>query len=196
MRDKTRHYTQVLPCINLRFLTHMREELADVPDGYGIYCHTESGTLYIIRQSAGCYTAKINDYSTSLTLTTTQAGYGVRYWYLCPHCYSRTAKLYIGQQDIACRTCWKLHYASQSENKLDRLRRNIRRQRIAIWGDYEPAANLFNQVYFFPKPKGMRWDTFECKRAQLMKDEERYWNAFYPVIDRLIGGVSKRSKTD
>lgn len=195
MRNKTRHYTNVLPRIDLQFLAHIRGQLGDKTDGHGIYVHTESGTLYIIKQSSGCYTAKINDFSTLLNLTTTQAGYGTRYWYLCPHCYDRVAKLYIGQQDIACRKCWRFHYVSQSSGKLDRLRCNIRQQRVAIWGDYELATNLFNHIALFPKPKGMRWKTFERKRTQLMADEAKYWKAFYPIVEQLTGRVNK-NKSD
>jgi hypothetical protein len=33
----------------------------------------------------------------------------------------RAAKLYIGKKDIGCRECWKLHYKSQSADRLDRM---------------------------------------------------------------------------
>lgn len=50
--------------------------------------------------------------------------------------------------------------------------------RAELWPDYEPAINLCNHPYDFPKPKGMRWETFAEKRAALVAYEESYWQAF------------------
>ena len=189
MREHTRNYTNALPRIGLAFLGNMRRDLANVPGGHATYT-TESGTLWITRNGNG-YTATINGYSLTLSLTTTQAGYGMRHWYLCPHCHQRCAKLYIGRKDIACRKCWGLHYASQSEDTLARMRRLIRSKRLAIWGyDTPDLMNLAKAPFQFAKPKGMRWETFERKRGQLLRLEESYWHAFMPVVERLTSGVN------
>ncbi|EJR0238841.1 MULTISPECIES: hypothetical protein [Enterobacter cloacae complex] len=186
MRDRTRSYTTDLPRIGLPFLTHMRSRLADAEPATQIYTQTESGTLYTFRQ-ADSYAMTINGVTRVIRTTTTQAGYGVREWYVCPHCVKRVAKLYIGPKDIACRECWRLHYKSQSGDKLDRMRMSIRRQRYAIWGDGEQFRNLFNHPNTFPKPKGMRWVTFERKLAWLILYEAAYWRAFSPVVDKITG---------
>lgn len=115
--------------------------------------------------------------------------YPVRQWYICPHCVKRVAKLYIGSKDVGCRECWKLHYKSQSGDKLDRMRMSIRRQRYAIWGDGEQFYNLFNHPNTFSKPKGMRWDTFERKLARLIMYEAAYWRAYSPVVDKITERV-------
>lgn len=186
MRERIRSYTNALPCIGLTFLANMRRDLADVPDGYAIYTSTESGMLWIIRTGSG-YTSTINGHSLTLSLTTTKAGYGVRHWYLCPHCHQRCAKLYIGRKDIACRKCWGLHYASQSEARLARMRQIIRSKRVAIWGSDTPQVmNLFWSSLWFDKPKSMRWKTFESKRRQLAKLEAGYSMASAPVFERLV----------
>lgn len=190
MRGRTRSYTTDLPRIGLPFLANMRSRLADAEPDTQIYTQTESGMLYIFRQ-AESYAMKINGVTRAMRITTTQAGYGVRYWYLCPHCCGRVAKLYIGEKDIACRKCWKLHYASQSEGRLARMRRDIRRQRFAIWGSNEQTRNLFNQPHTFPKPKGMRWETFEQKVATLERSENAYFRAFAPVVDKICGMVKR-----
>ncbi|WP_447884995.1 hypothetical protein [Serratia fonticola] len=191
MREQTRSYTDALPRIGLAYLGNMRRDLADVPDGHATYATTESGTLWITKNGNG-YTATINGHSFRLSLTTTQAGYGVRHWYLCPHCHQRCAKLHIGRKDIACRKCWGLHYASQSEDRLARMRRLLRSQRLAIWShDTQELMNLFKTPFHFDKPKGMRWETFERKRWQLFRQEERYWKVFMPVIERQTGKIER-----
>lgn len=188
MRDRTRTYTTDLPRIGLPFLANIRRALAEASHGTEVSCQTESGTLRASRMADG-YTMTINGVRRAIRIDTTQAGYGTRYWYVCPHCMNRVAKLYIGPKDIGCRGCWKLHYKSQSGDKLDRMRMSIRRQRYAIWGDGEQYINLFNQLELFPKPKGMRWATFDRRLARLMQYEQAYWRAFSPVVDRITGRV-------
>lgn len=188
MRDRTRSYTTDLPRIGLPFLANIRSGLADAEPGTQFCTHTESGTLYTFLL-ASSYGMTINGVTWAVRTTTTKAGYGAREWYVCPHCMKRAAKLYIGKKDIGCRECWKLHYKSQSEDKSNRMRMSIRRQRYAIWGDGEQFCNLFNHPNTFPKPKGMRWETFERKLARLIQYEAAYWLAFSQVVDRLTGRV-------
>ena len=192
MRGRTRSYTTDLPRIGLPFLAHMRSRLADAEPGTQLYTQTESGTLYTFRQ-ADSYAMTINGVTRAIRTTTTQAGYGVREWYVCPHCMKRVAKLYIGKKDIGCRACWKLHYKSQSADRLDRMRMKIRQQRYPIWGDGEQFRNLFNHPYDFPKPKGMRRATFDRKRAELSAMEMAYWQAFSQVVDRITGVIERKA---
>lgn len=195
MRDRTRSYTTDLPRIGLPFLVHMRRKLVDAEPETQLYTQTESGTLYIFRQADG-YAMTINGVTRAIQTDTTMAGYGVRQWYICPHCAKRVAKLYIGSKDIACRTCWNLHYASQSEDRLGRMHMELRRQRYAIWGNNEQTRNLANNPrnsILFPKPKGMRWETFDQKVARLVRFESAYWQAFAPVVDKLCGQVYRKT---
>lgn len=188
MRNRTRSYTTDLPRISLKFLAHIRSSLVDAVPGTQLSCQTECGTLHIFRQADG-YAMTINGVTRTIRTTTTRAGYGVRQWYVCPHCTKRVAKLYIGRKDIGCRECWKLHYKSQSGDRLDRMRMRMRCQRYAIWGDGEQFRNLFNDPHSFPKPKGMRWKTFIERRAALVANEAAYWQAFRPVVDKITGRV-------
>ncbi|CAM7227931.1 TPA: hypothetical protein M4229_001585 [Klebsiella pneumoniae] len=192
MRNRTRSYTTDLPRIGLPFLAHMRSRLADAEPGTQLYTQTESGTLHIFRQADG-YAMTINGVTRTIRTTTTQAGYGVRQWYVCPHCTKRVAKLYIGRKDIGCRECWNLHYKSQSADRLDRMRMKIRQQRYAIWGNNDLTNNLFNDIRMFPKPKGMRWATFYRKRAELSAMEIAYWKAYSPVVDRITGVIERKT---
>ena len=192
MRDRTRSYTTDLPRIGLPFLVNMRRRLTELSPGMQISCTTESGVLYTSRHADG-YAMTINGITWLIRTTITQAGYGIRQWYVCPHCVKRVAKLYIGRKDIACRECWKLHYKSQSADRLGRMRMKIRQQRCAIWGNNDLTNNLFNDIRMFPKPKGMRWATFDRKRAELSALEMAYWLAFSQVVDRITGVIERKA---
>ncbi|MCD1125340.1 hypothetical protein LPW36_04750 [Jinshanibacter sp. LJY008] len=188
MREQTRQYTTSLPRFRLSHLKTIKQMFeSGLP---ALQWDTNAGKILLTTEN-GNITATIGGRTLSLRTTITQAGYGWREWYLCPHCSSRVADLFVGKKDIACRKCWKLHYASQSENQIDRMRRNIIKQRVAIWGGYPPASNLFERVTYFPKPKGMRWETFERKRNKLIQDEAHYWLAFLPIVDKICGSITR-----
>ncbi len=186
MRDQTRNYTTALPSLTLAHLKTIRQRFHEGVQA--LQMGTRAGNIYF-HLNGSDYTATIGDKTLSLRLTTTQAGYGVRYWYLCPHCQRRSAALFIGKRDLACRKCWKLHYASQSEDRLARMRRLIRTKRLSIWdADTPELLNLFKNPIQFDKPKGMRWETFERKRSQLLSLEGSYWQAYAPIVERITGG--------
>ncbi|HDT1810444.1 MULTISPECIES: hypothetical protein [Klebsiella/Raoultella group] len=194
MRGRTRSYTTDLPCIGLPFLADMRRTLADADPGTQLYTQTECGTLYIFRQ-ADSYAMTINGVTRAIRTTITQARYGLREWYVCPHCVKRIAKLFIGRKDVGCRKCWSLHYASQSEDEISRLRRSVLKQRHDLWGDdYPPADSLLNSPLKFPKPAGMRWDTFEKKRSRLLKTESAYWRLKEPRDAKGFARVMRKAE--
>lgn len=192
MRNRTRSYTTDLPCISLKFLAHIRSNLVDAVPGTQLSCQTERGTLHISRQADG-YAMTINGVTRRIRTTTTQAGYGVRQWYVCPHCTKRVAKLYIGRKDLVCRLLLEKKNKSQSAARLDRMRMKIHQQRYAIWGNNDLTNNLFNDIRMFPKPKGMRWATFYRKRAELSAMEMAYWKEFSPVVDRITGVIERKT---
>lgn len=195
MRELTRVYTSALPRINLQFLANLHRKLTDSSQETPVYCDTESGRLYLSRESDG-YSATINGVTRIIGVDTTLAGYGLRQWYVCPHCGARVAKLFIGSKDIGCRKCWNLHYASQSEDEADRLLRSLRKQRYAIWGDDWPLANsLLNSPLRFPKPTGMRWEIFDKKRARLLKTEAAYWRVKEPKLAKGFARVMRKTES-
>lgn len=55
------------------------------------------------------------------------------------------------------------------------------------------TRSLFNDCYRFPKPKGMRWETFTEKRAEVLALEQRYFIAFRPVLDRINGVIERNT---
>ena len=94
----------------------------------------------------------------------------------CPYCQKNRQSLYVAKYTYACRECLGLHYASQSERPQARLMRRIRKLRKDLWGyDWPEVNNMFKQVLYWPKPKQMRWKTFEEKRNKIIELEKRYW---------------------
>ena len=94
----------------------------------------------------------------------------------CPYCQKQRQHLYIIKTAYACRECLGLHYACQSQRPNDRLMRKIRKLRIELWGyDWPDVYNMFEKVIFWPKPKWMRWKTFNQKRDRIIELENQYW---------------------
>ena len=80
------------------------------------------------------------DYNNEVSLVTTPCNLGgVRYWFLCPLCYSRVGVLYLppGEVRFACRHCNNLSYWSRNRctlesfghtsRQIDELRSQIKR---------------------------------------------------------------------
>jgi hypothetical protein len=92
---------------------------------------------------------------------------GTRPYFICPGmangkaCGRRVAKLYLGGRYFLCRHCYRLAYASQSEQAWDRTRRRANKIRQRLRGDPSMAAP------FPSRPKGMWQRTYErlCRRA-------------------------------
>jgi hypothetical protein len=94
-------------------------------------------------------------YRVWLTTTRPQFG-GSRYWFLCPSTGRRAAKLYLplGGHRFLSRAAYRLGYASQPETIGDRLTRKARK--IIRRMGFDP-----NEWEVPPKPKRMRWRTYE-----------------------------------
>lgn len=122
----------------------------------------------------------------SLTPTATQFN-GKRWWFVCPHCLRRQGTLYWSDNDVGCRKCFGLHYSSQSESRMDRMREMIRKRREGIWGDVPFINDLFESSCWFPKPKGMRQTTFQKKRQQLLALESAYWGICRNFVSKITG---------
>ena len=124
---------------------------------------------------------------------------GARPWLHCPRCDRRVGTLYFGiqpalsvvvhgqelaslpeREELACRLCLRLQYASQAESPVSRSYRRTQKLRVGL---ASPA--------FVAKPKWMRWPTFQRLCGEL--DRERELRA--EVLDRLECGESERAAT-
>jgi len=89
------------------------------------------------------------------------AGFGGRrWWWVCPRSGRRVFKLYLplGGHQFWSREAYGLGYSSQRETRRDRLMRRARKLHRALGGDGQAIGQEDP-----PKPKGMRWSTYERK---------------------------------
>jgi hypothetical protein len=121
-------------------------------------------------------TFTINDKPHQIVLKLDNRSASNKLYITCPYCQEQRQHLYVIKTAYACRKCIGLHYASQSERPQDRLMRRIRKLRKELWGYHLPEVNnMFKQVAHWPKPKWMRWKTFEQKRNKITELENQYW---------------------
>ena len=94
----------------------------------------------------------------------------------CPYCKNKKQHLYVITNGYACRNCLGLHYTCQSEGSQDRLARRIRLLRQKLWGsDWPEINNLLKHPTYWPKPKWIRWKTFNQKQEEIRLLEIKYW---------------------
>jgi hypothetical protein len=121
-------------------------------------------------------TFTINDKPHKIALKRDNRSASNKLYITCPYCQKQRQSLYAIKYAYACRQCIGLHYASQSERPQERLMRRIRKLRKELWGyDWPDVNNMFENIYYWPKPKWMRWKTFEQKRNNITELENRYW---------------------
>lgn len=122
--------------------------------------------LYHSRDSPSvqlCYGAGAEDVDERVALLHTRPPYGgVRWWFGCPRCGRRSAKLYLprGATRFRCRRCYRLAYQCQRETQADRLLRRGRKLWRRIGADTGTAPRMGQ------KPKWMRKRTYWRLREQ------------------------------
>jgi hypothetical protein len=95
---------------------------------------------------------------------------GERPYFLCPgvvngrYCGRRVVKLYGPGRYFLCRHCYRLTYASRSEEPYDRALRRANKRRMRLGG--EPGTCSMIQ-----RPKGMWNRTFERELEAIFADE-------------------------
>ena len=118
----------------------------------------------------------INDKPHLIALKLDNRSISNKLYITCPYCQKQRQSLYAIKYAYACRQCIGLHYATQSERPQERLMRRIRKLRKELWGyDWPEVNNMFEQVVYWPKPKWMRWKSFEHKRNKITELEKQYW---------------------
>ncbi len=87
---------------------------------------------------------------------------GTRPWLRCPRCLSRRAVLFSVGGRFRCRACHDLAYTSTRESEGDRMMR-----RAAVIRKRLGAPSSGDRWGHVPKPKGMRWATYDRLAAEL-----------------------------
>ena len=131
----------------------------------------------------------IEGHTHRIKLVVNRNGAACRYFFVCPYCSKNRLDLYAATNAYACRGCLQLSYISQSEGGIERLGRRIRALRRGVWPerkvwlDYD---NLFEESFYWPKPKG-RWSSaFEEERKQVVKLESAFYIVMSEYQNRLL----------
>jgi hypothetical protein len=112
---------------------------------------------------------------------------GHRPWFICSihskgrFCGRRVAVLYAAGDLFACRHCYSLAYASQSERARDRSLSRAQKIRMRLGG----SPSIFDP--FPEKPRGMHWRTYDQLRAKSLTAEMRsmaFIEAYLEQLDR------------
>ena len=100
---------------------------------------------------------------------------GVRWWFVCPLTGCRAAKLYLppGADRFAGRTAWRLAYRSQRNGALFRAQDREARIVRKLGGAYQ-----YPNTPTPPRPKWMRWKTYDRLCAELASSAEAQDVAF------------------
>lgn len=131
---------------------------------------------------------KINEQKIPVPLQTDNRSISNKLYLICPYCGKQRQHLFVTKYSFKCRDCANLHYLSQSESKPDRLARRIRKIRAQVWpNNFPDRDNLFDQSYYWPKPKSWHYSRFEKIRAQLLKLETEYWQLHTDKLNRMFG---------
>jgi hypothetical protein len=111
-------------------------------------------------------------------ITWTPCHFGrARPWFLCPYCFKRVGKLYIGAGGLGCRKCYHLAYSSTRE---DRGTRIWRKQ-----GKLEAKIIYYDGEYF--KPTGMHRKTFNRLLEQIAALEREKDHLTFDGLSRGLG---------
>jgi hypothetical protein len=109
---------------------------------------------------------------------------GRRPWFLCAvfangrYCGRRAAILYAGGDLFACRHCYRLAYASQSESPRNRYLSQAQKLRMRLGG----SPSLIDP--FPDKPPRMHWRTYERLAARGLAAEGRSLELMRAYLDR------------
>jgi hypothetical protein len=121
-----------------------------------------------------------------ITLATTPCPFGgIRWWWICPATGRWVRKLYLpnGGTRFLSRGpgAYRLAYVSQRHGWVDRVHVRSRRLYRRLHADYSGPVDTF----WPPKPKGMRWRTYNAICDRLEAEEHRLNIDLLHVLKRL-----------
>lgn len=110
---------------------------------------------------------------------------GRRWWWVCPRTAATSYKLFLpnGGRRFLSRQAYRLGYACQRETDCDRLMRKARKLHRQLGGDGQAIGDNFDP----PKPKWMRWKTYERKLEEWHNAEERADAAWFARASAIVG---------
>jgi hypothetical protein len=117
---------------------------------------------------------------------------GERPWFICDvqangvYCGRRVAKLYGGGRLFACRHCYRLGYAVQRGGPMDQAHHNLARLHRKLNARYE-CPDLPPP----PKPKWMRWKTYNRIAQQIEQGQDRLEVEFLAGAQRILARIER-----
>ncbi len=124
-----------------------------------------------------------------IILVARQRHFGGRQWYfICPYMTRRVSVLWMpnGAHHFACRQRWgrSVAYTSQCVDRIARAHRGQARikSRLCSIGGFDP-----DEWNLPPKPKWMRWSTYNRAEEQFDRYEETLDMGSLAVVTRLLG---------
>lgn len=118
-----------------------------------------------------------------IRLTTTVPPFGgIRWWFVCPNTGRRVSKLFLprGGRKFLSRQAYGLGYACQRIDRSDRIHLQGRRLYRSLGGE----GNWQDEAP--PKPKWMRWATYERKVNRLYATQARLDRLWTPRLAKLL----------
>jgi hypothetical protein len=123
----------------------------------------DSGHVRLHYTTTHAYTGEKHNSDYTITLeTTVQPFGGRRWWFRCPRSGDLVSKLYLpnGAYTFASRRAYRLGYRSQRETPRDRSITRAFKLRDRLGG----RGGIGDYI---PKPKWMRWRTYELQIARI-----------------------------
>ena len=166
-RINAKNTTYDVLSIDIRKLT--KDNFLD--DGWLNPYQLEDGEVIFLKISKNWILIKEYDQVVDFDKTNCNFG-GWRYWFFCPKCQRRVAKIYLDNKKFICRKCHELVYVSQRRDQLDRIAIKLWKIRKKIGG----GSNIFEPIY--KKPKGMHWLTFKKIKDKEIELSKQYAKVF------------------
>jgi len=90
---------------------------------------------------------KVRDIKVTVWTETTPCHFGgVRWWWRCPNCTRRCARLFLVTGGMGCRACLRMIYASQREDAVGRSWRRTQRIERALGVDGNPGRRMHQRT--------------------------------------------------
>jgi hypothetical protein len=164
-------------CRSIDVRRFQRDKLLQTGMAYGWQWMDEGGkvlsSISVCTHDGGItisYRIEGEDVAQRINITSTPCTYsGGRPWFVCPHCHKRRALLYLARQ-VACRTCFRMTFPSQSEDVVGRM--------------WRKQQKIENRLY---SGKRMQQHTRDRLIGELCRIEEAKDAALFRQMARLLG---------
>jgi hypothetical protein len=169
--------------------THSRSRITWTENFYGEEVASGIITADLTGESHGSFCIEVDSISQTIRLVSEPRHFGGRQWYfICPQTGRKVSVLWLppGAPSFACRQRWgrQVAYSSQFANAVGRahIGKDRINRRICRAGKFNPG-----EWDFPPKPKWMRWRTYNRAEKLFDRYDEILDFGTYALVARLMG---------